>query len=80
MARLHNANTAPRWTRLSIVLLLLSLAHTVSADDYADGWGPAVGTKLPVLQAPDQTGKPRSLENLAGEQGLLLFLRRSADW
>ena len=33
-----------------------------------------------LLAAPDQAGTARDLENLAGEQGLLLFLSRSADW
>ncbi len=50
------------------------------ADDYSDGWGPAVGSRLPVLEAPDQTGRVRHLADLSGEQGLLLFLNRSADW
>ena len=50
------------------------------AQDYAAGWGPGVGQVVPVLSAPDQDGNPRTLEDLAGEQGLLLFLNRSADW
>jgi hypothetical protein len=51
-----------------------------AADQYAAAWGPAVGAKLPLLQAPDQSGAVRDLSNLSGEQGLLLFLSRSADW
>jgi hypothetical protein len=35
---------------------------------------------LPVLEAPDQTGTVRTLDDLAGDHGLLLFLNRSADW
>jgi len=50
------------------------------ADPYSDAWGPAVGSQLPVLEAPDQTGTVRTLADLSGEQGLLLFLARSADW
>lgn len=50
------------------------------ASEFSDSWGPAVGSTLPVLEAPDQTGTVRTLDDLAGEQGLLLFLNRSADW
>lgn len=50
------------------------------AAEYSDGWGPAVGSKLPVLEAYDQDGRLRTLENLTGERGLLLFMSRSADW
>lgn len=51
-----------------------------AANDYSASWGPAVGAPVPVLNAADQGGAPRSLADLAGEQGLLLFLSRSADW
>ena len=34
----------------------------------------------PLLEAPDQNGVVRTLADLSGEQGLLLFLNRSADW
>ncbi len=50
------------------------------ADEFAQSWGPSVGSTVPILEAPDQTGTVRTLEDLAGEQGLLLFLNRSADW
>lgn len=67
-------------TWFGLITLLLSLGQTARADSYSDSWGPAVGTVLPVLAAPDQTGAVRSLDTLSGEQGLLLFLVRSADW
>ena len=50
------------------------------ADDYADGWSLPVGAPAPAIAAPDQSGAERSLDSLAGERGLLLFLVRSADW
>ncbi len=50
------------------------------ASEYSESWGPAIGSTVPVLEAPDQTGTTRTLDDLAGEQGLLLFLNRSADW
>lgn len=47
---------------------------------YADAWGPAVGSALAVLDAPDQSGTRQTLASLSGDQGMLLFLNRSADW
>ena len=49
-------------------------------DAYVDGWGPAIGSVAPVIDAPDHSGAPRTLENLRGEHGLLLLFSRSADW
>jgi len=71
--------------RRVMVLLLTAAAGLIPtagvwADDYADDWGPALGSALPVLEAPDQTGAVRTLKDLTGDQGLLLFLVRSADW
>ena len=57
-----------------------SVAPQGDAGGYAAAWGPVVGTRLPLLAAQDHDGQPRDLENLAGRQGLLLFLYRSADW
>ena len=51
-----------------------------SASEFSEAWGPKLGSTLPLLAAPDQTGAPRTLADLAGDQGLLLFLNRSADW
>ena len=66
------------YLKLAVGLLLCaSVAH---AQDYASTWGPEVGAPMPLLEAPDQTEKLRTLADLAGEQGLLLFLSRSADW
>jgi hypothetical protein len=65
------------WVLISIAGLSATLA---SASEYSDGWGPPAGSALPVLEAYDQAGELRSLENLVGERGLLLFLARSADW
>ncbi|MEM6710181.1 MAG: hypothetical protein AAF648_15485 [Pseudomonadota bacterium] len=47
---------------------------------YADRWGPTVGTALPLLAANDHTGAARTLDDLAGKNGLLLYFNRSADW
>ena len=43
--------------------------------------GPAMNAKAPDIGTPpDQSGKPRALETLMGEKGLVLFFFRSADW
>ena len=66
---------------IGTVLSLTGLSAALAlADDFSDGWGPAVGSEVPVLEARDQTGRLRTLTDLSGEQGLLLFLNRSADW
>ena len=48
--------------------------------DYQDDWGPTAGSAMPAIDAPDHTGASRTLGDLAGERGLLLFVNRSADW
>ena len=63
---------------LSLSSLVLGTSAAL-ADEFSESWGPAIGTPV-TLEAPDQTGVLRSLDDLAGEQGLLLFLNRSADW
>ena len=63
-----------------VAWLAAMLASAALADDYADGWGLAVGAEVPAIAAKDQTGALRDLASLAGERGLLLFLNRSADW
>ena len=63
-----------------MVTALAFAASAVFANDYASEWGPKVGTPLPVIDAQDQVGEGRNLDNLAGENGLLLFMNRSADW
>jgi hypothetical protein len=59
---------------------LLIACGSSYADEYSDNWGPSVGSVLPTLSAPDQTGAVRTLDDLAGDNGLLLFMNRSADW
>ena len=73
--------------RLRRLLLLAGLlvgtacgASAENADDYSAQWGPQIGSQLPVLEAYDQSGMLRNLDNLSGEQGLLLTMNRSADW
>lgn len=68
------------WVRTGMILPLLVLAASGASADYVDEWGPAVGSRIPPLEVSDQDGNPRTLADLSGESGLLLFLNRSADW
>lgn len=56
-----------------VPLLFLALVAPVSQE-------PSVGQSLPAFEAPDQTGRKRSFENLRGPKGLVLVFFRSADW
>ena len=61
-------------------LSILALAIPASANPAYD-LGPPVGSKVPSIGMPqDETGKPRALETLAGENGTVLFFFRSAAW
>ena len=66
--------------RAALVCLCVIAGSSAFADDYIAGWGPGIGSAMPVLQASDQTGTPRDLASLTGKKGLLLFVNRSADW
>ena len=65
---------------ISIIILALGLALPAAANPGFE-LGPATGTVAPSIGAPlDETGKPRSLETLMGERGLVLVFFRSAAW
>ena len=70
------------WLRpLTLVLVCWAGSSTLGAQEiYVGQWGPALGTPLPMLDAPDQQGQRRQFADLAGERGLLLFFSRSTDW
>jgi peroxiredoxin len=65
---------------ITALLLVLGLAAPAFANPDFD-LGPAVGAKVPSIGMPqDQTGKPRALDSLMGEKGVVLFFFRSAAW
>ena len=71
------------WSKVTVwtfAVVIMAISSIVAADDYAGSWGPEVGVHLPVLAAKDQAGMPQTLSSLTGQQGLLLFMNRSADW
>jgi hypothetical protein len=55
-------------------------AELIRAQDLDVRTGPEVGEQVPDFTLPDWTGRPRSLAELVGPQGLLLVFHRSADW
>ena len=63
-----------------LLALLLCCTGTSLAQEFV--WSPdlPVGSPLPELRAQDQQGDLRSLEDLKGENGMLLMLSRSFDW
>jgi peroxiredoxin len=66
---------------LSALMIAFALITGMTALALADELGPPVGAKLNEIgMPPDQTGKPRTLDSLMGEKGLVLFFFRSADW
>lgn len=67
--------------RVLVAVALAGMAQLALADEeYADDWGPAVGTTAPLLAAEDQHGKYQTLETLAGSNGLVFVFNRSVDW
>ncbi len=42
--------------------------------------GPQVGELVPDFSLPDQNGRGRTLESIAGRNGAMLLFHRSADW
>jgi peroxiredoxin len=65
------------WVFALMVLVGGFFAVTASAEDL----GPPVGIKAPDIGTRlDQTGKPRTLADVTGKNGLVLMFFRSADW
>jgi peroxiredoxin len=58
-------------------MVLVSASAATSAEDL----GPPIGTKAPDIGTRlDQTGKPRTVSDLMGTNGLVLMFFRSAEW
>jgi peroxiredoxin len=61
--------------------LVIALGGMLANPSSAEELGPPVGTKAPdVGTRLDQTGKPRTLNDVMGPKGLVLMFFRSADW
>ena len=60
------------------VLVFTGLTQVASA---AEDLGPPVGSVAPSIGSPpDQTGQPRTMQQLMGSKGLVLLFFRSAGW
>ncbi len=68
-----------RWSAF-VFLVLSGSACAAEDEEYVALWGPAVGTEIPMLDPVDAAGQARSLDDLAGEKGLLLFFNRTTVW
>lgn len=66
-----------RWVRAFVVAA--AMAVSVGAAQAHD-LGPGVGAPMPAISAPDQSGAQRTLASLAGANGTVLLVTRSADW
>jgi peroxiredoxin len=65
---------------IAAILFVFGLVAPVAANPDFD-LGPPTGSKAPTIGTPlDESGKPRSMESLMGERGLVLFFFRSAAW
>jgi peroxiredoxin Q/BCP len=58
----------------------LVMGFALSAEAQTHEFGPAVGATLPTMSAQDQSGATRTVSSLAGRNGLVLLVTRSADW
>ncbi len=60
---------------------LAGLTQFAYADsEYADTWGPSIGSSAPMLSALDQHGNQQDLQSLRGSKGLVFVFNRSVDW
>ncbi|MGQ0531847.1 MAG: peroxiredoxin family protein [Caulobacteraceae bacterium] len=67
-----------RIARTFLVAMFALVATPAMAQTH--NFGPAVGATVPAIEAQDEAGARRSLSSLAGQNGLVLLVTRSADW
>ena len=61
-------------------LIVLAGCSQSGESQYADDWGPSIGTTAPLLAATDQAGNQQDLATLSRQNGLLFVFNRSIDW
>ena len=73
-----------RWVLVGALAFMTPLAIGACSQggesQYTADWGPAVGTKAPLLAANDQDGQAQSLATLTGTNGVLVVFNRSVKW
>ena len=65
------------WKLAAASLIAMAL---VQAQPDVQKVGPQVGERVPDFSLVDQSGTPRTLQSVAGKNGLMLVFFRSADW
>lgn len=68
---------------LSLTAMSPALAQAdaaAAASQAAAGFGPAVGDSAPAFTLTDAAGAERSLADLSGANGLVIYFNRSLDW
>src|SRR5690349_24958353 len=66
---------------LRLTAIVAALILFGASTGFAEDLGPAIGTKAPDIGTRlDQSSKPHELSDLMGQNGLVLFFYRSADW
>jgi len=66
---------------LRLTAIVAAVAFFGATTGFAEDLGPAIGTKAPDIGTRlDQSSKPHELSDLMGQNGLVLFFYRSADW
>jgi hypothetical protein len=65
------------WKVVSASVIALAL---VQAQADVQKIGPQVGERVPGFSLVDQSGATRTMESVAGKNGLMLVFFRSADW
>ncbi len=63
--------------RAGVIAFILTIAAAASAEEP----GPTLGAPAPHdLSAIDSTGAPRTFDDLAGDNGLVVYFNRSLEW
>ena len=67
-------------SRAFIFASAMSICLSSAAQEFI--WAPQlpVGSSLPPIDAPDQNGKSHSIDELLGENGMVLLISRSYEW
>ena len=69
-----------KYIRALLAVASIFSMQSLIAEEFVDGWGPAVDSELPQLSVKDITGENRYLADIAGKKGVVLVFVRSADW
>jgi peroxiredoxin len=64
-----------------IFALMMLIGGSLAVTEATEELGPSIGIRAPDIGTRlDQTGKPRTFDDVMGKNGLVLMFFRSADW